>query len=544
VRGTRSSWLILALAVSACGPSGIKVESHATFSLDTLVFYAGISDPAGLFVLDPRVDGLSVSVMGRNLDRSPYGLLMEPDDGIRAGAQLVLVAVGQRGGHAVAFGELDPPQRFIDGELVVRRVELAEMATPPFAVRATGCLHVDGGTSLGSRADHDCDGYKNIAAGGDDCDDEDPTVHPGAREVCGNGKDDNCNGMVDEDVDEDGDGFTTCTGNDCNDQDPTVHPRAPELCDGKDNDCNGQCDEHSDDDGDRYTTCGSRRNADGSCEPPSPDMIDCNDQDPTIHPGATEVCNGKDDDCNGHCDETFDADGDGYTTCGTRPDACAPPAAALIDCNDNDRFIHPGQREVCDGFDDNCDGQRAGSSEFCFSAEVVGCMVGVRPCMDATPPGFTGPCAATADPAPAGYCTAYQACATSDMHDKLGCTATMAMARILTCTVAFTPAGLCAGAQTELPAPGSATCAWTLEGTTSRDAYTLGLLDTTGMVQTTSAVCAPTFGITAFTGGGGAPGPTSAFFDIDTGGGTSARVAVLAMPISVATCPAVALECN
>src|SRR5205085_1055555 len=130
----------------------------------------------------------------------------------------------------------------------------------------------------------------------------------------------------------------------------------------KDNDCNGQCDETFDADGDRFTTCGSKRLAGGSCEAPNAMRIDCNDQNPMVHVGVPELCNGIDDNCNGRCDEGFDMDGDGYTTCGSiigpgGSQCLQPPSAANVDCNDMQSFIHPGQREVCDGHDDNCDGR-------------------------------------------------------------------------------------------------------------------------------------------------------------------------------------------
>ena len=85
--------------------------------------------------------------------------------------------------------------------------------------------------------------------------------------------------------------------------------------------------------------------------------VDCNDSNASIHPGATEVCdNGLDDDCNGLVDAAdpaclvcTDADGDDYAVEGGD--------CGLIDCNDSNASIHPGATEVCNnGLDDDCDG--------------------------------------------------------------------------------------------------------------------------------------------------------------------------------------------
>src|SRR5438105_5028732 len=120
------------------------------------------------------------------------------------------------------------------------------------------------------------------------------------------------------------------------------------------------------------------------------------------------------------------------------------PLAANVDCNDSDAFVHPGQREVCDGVDDNCDGALFVGPEFCFSAETATCLVGQRTCMDTIPPGLSGPCVTLPmDSAPAELCGAYMSCeAMSGVHDKLGCVANMTMTHLLYCDVDFDAAGL------------------------------------------------------------------------------------------------------
>ena len=251
--------------------------------------------------------------------------------------------------------------------------------------------------------DLDGDGYLDQDCGGDDCNDGNAAIRPGATEVC-DGADNDCDGNVDEqnasgcttyyyDGDSDGYGlaltnqclcapsgsFSALAVGDCNDSDASVHPYAAEICDGADNDCDGVSDEENasgcttyyyDLDNDGYGLTGD---SECWCSPNGTyrgtSSGDCDDNDFAIHPGATEWCDSADNDCDGSIDEQnaqgcddyyLDADDDGFGVDGDSQCWCAEQglyrANSGGDCDDLDPLVNPDAAEQCNGVDDNCDG--------------------------------------------------------------------------------------------------------------------------------------------------------------------------------------------
>ena len=263
-------------------------------------------------------------------------------------------------------------------------------------------------TIAGSEGDADGDGVisalccnaraDGILACGPDCDDLRQNVNPSSSEVC-DGFDNNCDGTIDEGVrvagftDADGDlhgdptspiaacpglaGFSP-VGDDCDDTQNGDFPGAAEVVgDARDNNCNGEIDEVAAprSPGMRTPTATAseirsvtRCRHSSAPRGYSPLPTDCDDTEFTVHPAATEVCDGLDNDCNGLADyfvdrtvgNTEDDDRDGF------PDGtCAAETGMLAraDCNDRDPTVFPGALELVDGIDNDCDGSTDGACE-------------------------------------------------------------------------------------------------------------------------------------------------------------------------------------
>ena len=263
-----------------------------------------------------RITGISVEGDGSSHVAIDEGSMVRSlDPGVRTDLRLRLVDIGP------TFAEES-------AELVIEYRGYAGLGE-------RGTTRLPLALSVPDACDGDGDGYLALSCGGDDCNDDETVTHPGAPERC-NSFDDDCDGLIDEveDVedpltffaDSDGDGYggpevilacfpgpgRTEFTSDCDDTDATISPVGVERCDGIDNDCDGAVDGQEainavtfnvDFDGDGF---GDPENAVTGCVVPEGFVLndlDCDDLDGDRSPAAEEVCDGTDQNCNGQIDE-------------------------------------------------------------------------------------------------------------------------------------------------------------------------------------------------------------------------------------------------
>ncbi len=234
-----------------------------------------------------------------------------------------------------------------------------------------------GAATLVYTPDSDGDGFDAERYAGDDCDDAAAAVNPDGIEVC-NGIDDDCDDVIDPDdatdadtwyadIDTDGYGDAATSlrdceqpvgyvadNTDCDDTSTLYHPGADEsdCTDPADYNCDGSV-VYADADDDGFAAC-----------------EECDDTTASAYPGATEVCDGIDNDCDlvvdpdtsvGASTWYADVDADLYGDVSSTTVACAAPAgyvADATDCDDTSDLYHPGASEAdcTDPNDYNCDG--------------------------------------------------------------------------------------------------------------------------------------------------------------------------------------------
>ncbi len=222
-------------------------------------------------------------------------------------------------------------------------------------------------------------------AGTTDCNDGRSDIYPGAPESCVGSDDDDCDGMVNEGCTCTVGGMRPCmrlgvcaSGTEtCQLPGPAwVCDRSPgaESCNSADDDCDGRTDEGTtvqcwvDVDRDTYAPAGASMISACSCplgttsrNPVGAANTDCDDGVMTRYPGAPEICNMVDDDCDPSVDEGLaivtvyvDTDGDGRRGTPQMRCAAAGDVTTSQDCNEMRTDTYVGAPELCDRRDNNC----------------------------------------------------------------------------------------------------------------------------------------------------------------------------------------------
>jgi hypothetical protein len=261
---------------------------------------------------------------------------------------------------------------FCNGEELCDTSGRCVAATAPACLAGQVCSEVDDRcrTQCEISGDADGDGADSPDCGGPDCDDSDPRRFPGATEICdGANLDEDCDlgtfGIRDADGDTHPDALccniasdgTPGCGSDCDDARPGSNPDVPEVCDGLNNDCDESIDEdvlvtfYRDLDGDDF---GNPMTTIDACSAPAGYAVssgDCDDMRGSVNPAALEICDTRDNDCDGMTDP-----------------GCACTIGMSRDCGEPDGmggFVDAGQCEV--------------GSQLCVDGEWGGCSGDVRP---------------------------------------------------------------------------------------------------------------------------------------------------------------------
>ena len=338
-----------------------------------------IIEPSDVNILVITIDNKDASIE-KDLILSGEDRLLEESLLLRPGSmtdqKMHIVAKGLHDGIELTHGDLETS--FVRGKIIEEKINLDWIAS--------ACL------------DADLDGYgRGAACNGDDCDDTNGEVHPEALEKC-NSIDDDCDGTTDEEDDLNPPNcalfsgvcrdsnqkcingqWQTCSISDYGDKYQDVEID----CDGFDNDCDGAVDEGC------QCTQGQTRLCTGPdkgicapgeqvCEQDGQEWHWSQTCDGAISPEA-EICNEKDDDCDGQTDELFDLMTDNHNCgeCGHECDfqhsqaICDNGECRILSCiegwHDIDGQIENGceyecsptnpSEEICDGKDNDCDGQ-------------------------------------------------------------------------------------------------------------------------------------------------------------------------------------------